>query len=355
VSRARRRLASTATIALLAATAMLGGSGTALALGVGDASWTPVSTETTTEPSRFLKAGDSVTIWTAAEWDQDQVDGLAEYVGYGLRYTLEVNDGDGRLSSTGFWATNHPDPAFDRDDDDGDGRWEEAEVTAGSQLPEAGRSYTTAMQFSRWHAKRERGACLWAWDRRRGAVDTLSQMSRELLGEWQAERYTLAYARTDYPRVKARSSARDPAVRARCREIEPSPGQEGITVTFAEPLPWAEFLALPGAGEARWTAFEAIGSSERDDLPWTCGGPVSSSLALKPCRSMGVRPDGVVAAVGFVDGPTRDALASSALVARVADLRDPLTGLLAEVGGLGVEPPGLTVNDAYWEVATPSP
>ena len=295
----------------------------------------------------------SITFWTAAQWDQEQIDGLAEYVGFGLRYTLEINDGGGRLSATGFWATNHPDPAFDRDDDDGDGRWEEAEVIAGSQAPEAGRTYTSGMQFSRWHAKRERGECLWAWDRRRGDAVTLSQMSRELLGEWQAERYTLSYDATDYPRVEARSPARDPAVSARCREVGPDTGQAGITVTFAEPLPWDEFLALPGVGEARWTAFEAIGRSDRDELPWTCGGPVTGGLALKPCRGMGVSPAGVVAAVGFFDGSARDALADSPLVAHVADLRDPLTGLLAEVGGLGVEPPGLTVNDAYWDVSAP--
>ena len=138
--------------------------------------------------------------------------GWLSYLGQGLRYTLEVNDRAGRLSATGYWATNQPDPAYDRDDDDGDGRWEEAEITAGGVAPEPGRVYTTLMQFSRWHSKRQKGACEWLWDRRLGQAEILSQLSRELLGEWQAERYTLAYDTFDYPRVepRARPAGRQP-------------------------------------------------------------------------------------------------------------------------------------------------
>ena len=33
--------------------------------------------------------------------------------------------------------------------------------------------------------------------------------------------------------------------------------------------------------------------------------------------------------------------------------RDPLTGLLFDIGALGVVAPGLTVNDGYWELASP--
>ena len=68
-------------------------------------------------------------------WARAQRRGLERYLETGLRYTHEINDRSGRLSATGYWATNHPDPAFDRDDDDGDGRWEEAEITVGPILP----------------------------------------------------------------------------------------------------------------------------------------------------------------------------------------------------------------------------
>jgi hypothetical protein len=326
--------------------------GPALGLGVGDATWTPDRSTTSVTPSRFLDTADALTFQTVATWGPEQSEALAAYLGNGLRYTHEVNDHSGRLSATGFWATNHPDPAFDRDDDDGDGRWEEAEIIAG-RAPLAGQDYTTLVQFSRWHAKRKHGACRWAWDRRSGDAVVYSQLSGAWLGEWQAERYTRAYDRTDYARVDARTADPGEAPSARCRDALARPGESGVTVTFGQPLPWSEFLALPGVGTGRWTAFEAVGRIEGDGLPWTCGGPVDVDLGLRPCRGFGVRPDGVVAAVGYFDGAGLDALRATPQVARISDLRDPLTGLLFDLGALGVVAPGLTVNDGYWELASP--
>lgn len=340
-------MASIVTLALLAAT---GDSRPVLALGVGRATWTPLSSVTTTTPSDFLISGDAFVFRTDAVWDQAQLEGLAGYVKDGLRYTHEVNDRAGRLSATGYWATNLPDPAYDRDDDDGDGRWEEAEITAGSQPPRAGQVYTTLMQSSRWHGKRLRDACGWSWDRRLGQAEVLSQLSRSLLGEWQAERYTLTYETLQYPRVGTRPALPDGVTPARCGDPLPGPSQSGVVVTFAAPLAWSEFMSLPSSGSGRWTAFETIGSSHQDDLTWTCGGPISTDLGLSPCRDMGVAPDGVVAAVGYFDDAALSELRNAPTVARVADLQDVVTDLLFDVGGFGVERPGLTVNDAYWEL-----
>src|SRR3972149_5620573 len=80
------------------------------------------------------------------------------------------------------------------------------------------------------------------------------------------------------------------------------------------------------------------------------GRKVTAELGLEPCRAMGVRPDGVVAASGYLDEPTIDRLGTDVLVARIDDLRDTVTGILAEVGGFGVEAPDLTIDDAYWEL-----
>jgi hypothetical protein len=326
------------------------GAATAWAQGVGDASWTPHTSTTTSTGSRFLVPDDALIVRTEAVWDEAQADGLAEYQGLGLRYTHEANDRSGRLSATGYWATNHPDPAFDRDDDDEDGRWEEAEIVAGARRPEPGRVYTTLIQFSRWHGKPQKGACEWAWDRRLGEVEVLSQLSRELLGEWQAERYTMTYESLPFPRTGLRPTDTPSSPRARCDDARPGPSQAGVVVTFAAPLSWADFEALPGAGTGRWTAFEAVGTHPQDDLTWTCGGPAIADLELQVCRDMGVTPDGVVAAVGYFDGQARDALAGSDAVARVGELQDALTGLLYQVGGFGVVRPGVTVNDAWWEI-----
>ncbi|MEX1296363.1 MAG: hypothetical protein AB1Z67_09355 [Candidatus Limnocylindrales bacterium] len=323
---------------------------TATATGVGGATWTPGDSTTTASPSRFLTSGDSLTIRTDTVWDREQSDGLAAYIDSGLRYTHELNDRSGRLSANGFWATNLPDPAFDRDDDDGDRRWEEAEVIAGPTPPEPGRRYTTLVQYSRWHGKRAQGTCQWAWDRRRGEVEVLSQLSRDAFGEWQAERFTLTYDSVAYPRVDVGPALPAGTPRARCRDADPGTNQDGYVVTFARPLSWSRMAGLISAGSAKWTAFEAVGSHPQDKRTWTCGGPYDDDLRLGPCRTLGVDVEGMTAAVGYLDPIAADQLRSSAAVVAVEGLRDSLTGLLFEIGGLGVERPGLTINDRYWEL-----
>jgi hypothetical protein len=320
------------------------------AQGVGGATWTPSRSETVALASRFLLDGDAIAYRTDATWDREQVRGLSAYLDSGLHYTHEVNDRSGRLSATGYWATNHPDPAYDRDDDDGDRRWEEAEITAGRLPPRAGVTYTTVLQFSRWHAKRVKRACEWSWDRRLGGVEVLSQLSRELLGEWQAERYTLAYETLDYPRVEASPALTGPTAPARCRDADPGVNQGGYVVTFARPLPWGDLASLVSVGSAKWTAFEAVGSAAGDRLTWTCGGPYDDVLRLSPCAELGVKVDGVTAAVGYLDEHAAGQLRAHPDVAAIDGLRDTLTGLLYDVGGFGVERPGLTVDDRYWEL-----
>ena len=323
---------------------------TATATGVGGATWTPSESTTTSIASRFLGAGDSLTIRTDAVWEREHAAGLSAYLDSGLRYPHELTDRSGRLSATGYWATNLPDPAFDRDDDDGDRRWEEAEVIAGDYRPKPERTYTTLVPFSRWHGKRVKGKCEWAWDRRKGELELLSQLSRNAFGEWQSERYTLTYDTVPFPRVDAVAQAPADAPRARCRDSDPGENQSGYVVTFARPLSWHQMTSLVSAGSARWTAFEAIGSHELDTLTWTCGGPFFDELRLKPCATLGVDVEGMTAAVGYLDPVAADQLRESNDVVAVDGLRDSLTDLLFAVGGLGVERPGLTVNDRYWEL-----
>jgi hypothetical protein len=342
----RRTLRAAA--AALAALLLL--ASTILAAGVGGASWTPSRSTTTAQPSRFLVEGDAIDFRTDAVWDESQVKGLEGYLASGLRYTHEVNDRSGRLSATGYWATNHPDPAYDRDDDDGDGRWEEAEIIAGRAAPDPGRVYTTIVQFSRWHGRRSGGSCEWRWDRRMGGVEVLSQLSRDLLGEWQAERYTLTYETKPYPRVAPRPQLPEGVATARCRDQRPGVNQEGMVVTFSQPISWAALVDLITVGSGKWAAFEAIGSSEDDELLWTCGGPIDDAVRLSQCRAMGVRPDGITAAVGYFDTLATAQLRDHPAVIAVDPLRDSLTELLFDVGGFGVEAPGLTINDRYWEL-----
>jgi hypothetical protein len=324
--------------------------GAVQAAGMGGATWTPSQSEAAASQSGLLLPNDSITVRTEAVWDREQARGLADYLQAGLRYTQELNDRPGRLSATGYWATNHPDPSFDRDDDDGDGRWEEAEIIVGDVVPEPGRTYSSLVQFSRWHSKRAGGTCEWSWDRRLGEVELLSQLSRDLFGEWQSERYTLSYDAIPYARTGVGPAIPQDAPQARCRDASPGIGQSGVVVTFTRPLRWAELTGLISAGSAKWTAFEAIGSMPVDDLTWTCGGPFDDVSRLAPCASMGVRVEGVTAAVAYVDPIAERQLREHPDVAVVDSLRDSLTGLLFDVGGFGVERPGLTVNDRYWEL-----
>jgi len=322
----------------------------ASATGVGGATWTPAESTTTSSVSQLLVPGDSFTVRTDAVWDREQARGLANYLDTGLRYTHELNDRQGRLSATGYWATNFPDPAFDRDDDDGDRRWEEAEVIAGATPPKPGRTYTTLVQFSRWHGKRSKGVCDWSWDRRRGDIELLSQLSRDAFGEWQAERYTLTYETLGYPRVDPQPGLPAAVPPARCRDADPSANQSGFVVTFARPLSWSEMTGLVSAGSAKWTAFEAVGPHPQDDLTWTCGGPFDDELRTAPCKTLGLDPEGLSAAAGYLDPIAADQLRAHPDVVAVDELRDSLTGLLFSIGGFGVERPGLTVNDRYWEL-----
>jgi hypothetical protein len=178
----------------------------------------------------------------------------------------------------------------------------------------------------------------------------LSQLSRNILGEWQAERYTLAYQSLAYPRVGGAPELPQGVPSPRCRDAVPGANQSGYVITFARPLSWTEMTDLVTVGSAKWTAFEGIGSSDRDELTWTCGGPVSRELRDRPCRSLGVELDGLTAMVGYLDDFALAQLREHADVAAVDRLRDSLTGLLYDLGVSGIERPGLTVNDRYWEL-----
>ncbi|MFO1538941.1 MAG: hypothetical protein ACKOTZ_00590 [Chloroflexota bacterium] len=137
--------------------------------------------------SGFRVARDSTYIYVRIRWDGPA---LAALRAYRLAYTQEINDLSGRLSASGFWVSDLPGATFDRDDDDGDGRWEEAEVTVPDpRLLVAGRTYTVAIQMTRWWRPCTSG-CRWRWEFRPARVAAISQLSAALFGEWQAIRYT---------------------------------------------------------------------------------------------------------------------------------------------------------------------
>jgi len=83
-------------------------------------------------------------------WDQDGVGALYyQWITNHYRYTHDTHDRDasaGRLSASSWYSTNFPNPVFDRDDDNFDGKNEEAEITMNS-IPTAGTQYYARYRY----------------------------------------------------------------------------------------------------------------------------------------------------------------------------------------------------------------
>jgi hypothetical protein len=151
-------------------------------------------------PAGFRTYRDSVYVFLELRWDKAGVRSLRRYEAKGWRYTQEVNDLSGRLSGTGSFISDLPGASYDRDDDDGDGRWEEVEVTATQAgAIKAGRTYHVGFHLTRW--SRTCDDCRWTWTRQGGRAWALSQLSSHFLFEWQAMRWTDPYASVRYRRM----------------------------------------------------------------------------------------------------------------------------------------------------------
>jgi len=174
----------------------------AAATGAGGATWTPTVATTTVTLAGFRVMRDSVYVFVHLTWDRAGVRALRRYEEEGLRYTQEIHDDSGRLSASGSWISDLPGASFDRDDDDGDGRWEEMEVTVTEpDAIEPGRTYIVGFQLTRWSRACESDDCRWRWTYRGGQLAALSQLSRDFFGEWQAERWTNRWAVEPYRRM----------------------------------------------------------------------------------------------------------------------------------------------------------
>lgn len=219
-------------------------------------------------PSGYRVPRDSSYVFLRLRWDAVGLTGLRAY---GLAYTQEVNDLSGRLSASGFWMSDLPGATYDRDDDDADGRWEEAEVTAPDprQLV-AGRTYTVAIQLTRWWRPCATG-CRWRWEFRPARVAVLSQLSARLFGEWQAIRYTLPWATVRIAEMVRPDTATLPA---------PVGGVDGVAVAA---LRVHRFVGLTADGRRA-----------------VCAGPAPSvAAARRTCRTLGMRRPAHAAAAPY--------------------------------------------------------
>lgn len=219
--------------------------------GLGGATWAPAEAQPRLVRSGVRVMGDAWYVFVTFRWDEAGLRALRRYTADGLRYTQEVNDLTGRLSATGFWMSDLPGARFDRDDDEGDGRWEEAEVTSADPARlRAETDYTVGIQLSRWWEDCSSDPCRLRWSFRSGRVALLSQLSRFFLGEWQAVRYTLPWAVLRSP---------------------------------SEPRP-ARSPARPAVGETsiRFAGFGPSGA------PAVCAGPAGSPDPVAICQALGL-------------------------------------------------------------------
>lgn len=308
------------------------------------------------------------------------------------------------------WSTNMPNPVHDVDDDDADGRWEEAEVTAdNSSFPTANYGYIYTQEFTRWHTTHPP---YWQWDSGSGTIAHLSQMSYWFF-EWQAADWTSIYWNTNYPTksppsapalMSAEGSERQltvaspestsPAIVSTSVDgpiivmADTSGGETDIyvsrspllnvadyirtaddraesalsrsstnevVITFSRPLSVDEFMDLfstPGLGIEE---YEAVGT--KGGHTWTYGGSGIGVHDLESrARADGATLLGVVAANGWISARSAyDRLHLSETVALVdfapALARNATLDDAAFAAAIGSDKIDVVMNDVYWDLA----
>lgn len=177
------------------------------------ASYTPFQVGSTSRvQSSWREANDSISFYTHGRWDTAHRNGIQQYAAQGFRYTQDFRDGSGvapaQLNATGVYSTTFLNPKYDKDDDDGNRKSEEAEITADStSFPTTNELYFAQVQFSRF-ANLCTKTCTWVYDPDGGEIGISSQISRwsALQGEWNTEHFSDEYRFVSYP-VQARSAA----------------------------------------------------------------------------------------------------------------------------------------------------
>lgn len=150
-------------------------------------------------------SGDRFTSYAYVRWTSTEANNLRSTAsGYNVRYTQDMRDGNDNVHADGYWTSNFPSPAFDRENDAGfpvtETKHEEAEVTAtSSSFPTAGTTYYFSARYSHWWGS---DPCGPNGDNGGGNIGHNEHMSQYSFGEWNT--YNFAYSGTknvSYPYV----------------------------------------------------------------------------------------------------------------------------------------------------------
>lgn len=130
---------------------------------------------------------DTVRSFLSMYWNSTRASNMRHVAGHGFRFTHDARDISSNLNATGSTWTQLPSPYYDKDDDNGDRKWEEAEVTAeASSFPTAGVWYDSYLYHMRWWA-----SCSTCqpvnWDPDSGYIQQAEQLSEQLW--WTSDKW----------------------------------------------------------------------------------------------------------------------------------------------------------------------
>ncbi len=147
-------------------------------------------------------------------WNSTAAAVMRNYGSEGKRFTYDGTDVSNNLHATSQFSTNMYNPIYDRDDDNGDQKWDEAEITADApSFPPANTTFNGWVKLSRWHYHCAARICQWVWDSSSGTVAYTAQISYKPCAFCEWDKWSgdldLEMGRRSYP-SKAQSSPSGP-------------------------------------------------------------------------------------------------------------------------------------------------
>jgi hypothetical protein len=147
------------------------------------------------------RSGDTIETWSSASWNSTRASNLRHDASEGdYRFTMNADDISGNLNANGQSSTTYRNPYYDKDDDDANLKYEEAEITAQDPtFPSSNHSYQANFRFS--HSYFAFGE--WRYDADGGTIQFDESLSQQLW--WTGDLWDTTYCcaswdnQTSYP------------------------------------------------------------------------------------------------------------------------------------------------------------
>ena len=348
-------------------------------------------------------ADDTYRMRAVMNWNSTRASNMRHQASHGYRFSFDVHDLNGNLNATTRYETSLPNPYFDLDDDDSDGRHEESEITADStSFPTAGVNYYANVYFMRYYYYCTGYWCPgWVWDPSSGWIsydeslsehyllgdywDTTDDYGRNCCANLGSKNYpyasgpgsqltaeipqeigadasdppasemsnpfrmeTSADGRRVIVRPDLNSGLTDYVTRANRLATElVSTGPSRGTVTFRHPLAASDLKSLQVPG-LRIRTLEAVSDPDSQGQRWTFGGDFGDSFSrglAEASEEQGVRVLGVVSAqVEITSAAALNRLRTSGDVFLVDLSEEQVRRSMPLVSDV-------VVNDLYWNMA----